>query len=512
MAQKDKKTSVKASEQSTSELSRKFKQNPALFIGTVIVLVLIVISFVLVPAIVPESSRGAGDLNFGYYDKAPINWVPGNMFSQYQQQAAQYYQSQGIDLNNFNVNAQIWRQAFEAAVVHAAVLQVAKRSNYTVPKRTVDRQVAGLPQFQENGRFSSALFNQMSETNRLALWEQVREELAKLMFYNDYYSLLIPSAEAGFIANMSSVMRNFEMVSFSVDAYPDSEYLAYAHDNIDLFSAIHLSKFSINSSEREARRILASIKDGSTTFEDAARSQSQDSYADRGGDIGSRYVYELDSEIPDSAVRASVLSLGRGELSDVVRIDNSWTFFRVEEELAPADLEDDFVIDRVRSYVRNFDRGRMEDWAIAQANAFIADVEDSSFETATRWQNLEKSSFGPLPINYGGVDLFTSLESFTVSGISPQDVQNLSRNDYFWNVAFSTPLHTPSEPLVQGSNVLVFYPIEQIESDEYEIENLASMYSSYWQRYISEQSIQYYFINNDRMDDRFWDTYFRIFM
>lgn len=506
MAKKDKKDS------SSSELVRRFRQNPALFIGTFAVLILVVVSFVLVPALVPESSRG-GDLTFGYYDKAPISWVPGNMFSQYQAQAVDYYQNQGQDINNFRTSSEIWRQAFDATVVHTAILQILKRSNYSVPKKTVDRNVAQLPMFQENGRFSAVLYKQMSDTRRMDIRRQVHDDIAKRQYYNDtFYGLLIPSAEADFISRMSGVTRNFEMVSFNVDDYPEEEYLAYGEENANLFRSIHLSVITIGSSEREAKKILDSIKDGASTFEDAARARSQDSYADRGGDMGNKYSYELEAEIHPIEDRERVFNLRRGDYSDVIKIGDNWAFFRVEEEITAADFSDPLVMERVRAYIRNYDRGRMEDYAITIAREFISEAIEDGFDNASRWRNLQKHNFGPIPINYGGVDLFAQLQSFTIPDLTPQNMSDLASNENFWKTAFSTETNTPSEPLVQGDKILVFYPVEQIDVEESTLENLAQMYSSYWQNYIAEQSIQFYFLNNERMDDRFWDTYFRIFM
>jgi hypothetical protein len=153
----------------------------------------------------------------------------------------------------------------------------------------------------------------------------------------------------------------------------------------------------------------------------------------------------------------------------------------------------------------------MEDWAIAQANEFINEAKISGFDDAALYRNLTKSFFGPLPVNFGGVELFTSLESFDISSIDPQDVHDLSGNENFWRIAFSTPLNTPSEPLVQRNNVIVLFPVEQLDADESTSEYITSVYSP-WVNNILERSLPYYFLDNSRMDDKFWDTYFRYFM
>ncbi|MCL2765917.1 MAG: SurA N-terminal domain-containing protein [Treponema sp.] len=525
MAKKDKKDSVREKESASEAISKKFKQSPGIYIGSVIVLVLITITFIGGDFLSGGGFGGSDDdFVFGYYDNIPISWVPGNMFSQFYEQSRQRIQSQaqsqGIDINDFRVTAQIWRSAYEQTVVHSALLHMVSKSNYKVPEKSVDRAVAQLPQFQNNGRFSSVLYNQMSESRRHNLWRQTQDELAINMFVMDFFGfegsfgLLIPQGEADFIGSMIYPMRSFEMVSFRIDDYPESEYLSFAQDNTSLFNSIHMSKITITSSERDARRVLASIKDGTATFEDAAIANSQDGYADRGGDMGNRFVYELDIEIPGQADRNVIFGLRRGEISDVIAVSSGWAVFRIENEMTPPDFDDYAVMDRVRSYVRNVAGGRMEDWAISQAQDFIDDALESGFDNAARWRNMERRNFGPLPINYAGVDLFPSLESFTESGISAQELSSIARNENFWKIAFSTEINVPSQPLVQGNNVFVFHPLEYADIDESYMENIASIYKSYWVNFIAEQSLQQYFINSDKMSDDqfFWDAYFRYIM
>ena len=507
MAKKDKKISSKEKEGVGEGISKKFKQNPLLYIGSVLILLLVIVAF-LGGDILSGRSAGAGELIFGYYDKAPIAWVRDNVLAQTYSNAVSYYQSQGVDFSNPRMLYDVWRQSYETALVHVAVLQLMKRSNYTVPKKTVDIQVAQLPDFRDNGRFSPALYNRLSESERLALWRRVQEDIIKRVYFDYlFYALMVSDAEAEFIGSMATPERSFRLVSFSVDDYPEEEYLVYAQENEDLFSTIHLSRISVVS-EREAKQILDSIKSGTITFEDAARTQSQDEAAERGGDMGSLYVVDLANIIPNTTDRDYVINLPRGEISSIINIDNAWVFFRIENELKQADFDDAGVISKVQSHLRSYARGRMEDWAISKAREFIEEAEITSFDDAARERNLEISDFGPLPINYSGVDLFTPLQSsFSAPGFAEHDVSNLASNETFWKSAFSTQLNTPSEPLVQGSNVLVFIPTEQIDAEETAV-NVTDVYKSYWVNYIAEQSVQHYFLANPRMDDRFVDTFF----
>jgi len=503
MASSEKKTH----EDADSEMLRRFKTHPFLFIGTFLVLVIIIVAFVLVPAIVPEYGRRNNiDLTFGYYDKIPITYVPGNYFAQYYDMVARYRQNTESE-NNSYVAYQIWREAFEAAAIHTAILQEMKKAGYTAPTKKVDREVAGLPQFQENNKFSPILYNRMDNNARLLLWRQVQEEIAERHFRSDVTGLLKPGAEAEFIGRMEALQRSFMMTVFNVDDYPDEEFEAYAAEHSDLFRNVRLSMVTVSSGEREARRVLDSIKNGETTFEDAARAHSKDIYAERGGDMGMKMFYELSVDIPEEGTRDIVISLATGDFSGVIKTEAGWFFFRCEEAAQEADLNDPAVMEKINSYFRTFERGRMENWAIGKAEAFTALVNESGFTEALSLQGLQGGSFGPVPVNFGNVDLFTTLQSQSLP-----ELAGSAENENFWKAAFSAPVGKPSRWIVQGSNVLVLFPVEEIEAEIYRQETVASNFSAYWLDYMIGQSMQEVFLNSPKMDNKFMDVYFRYFV
>jgi hypothetical protein len=504
MASKGKKTPVHAENSSDSEFIRRFKTNPFIFVGTIVILIIVIIAFVLVPAIVPRSGQTV-DLTFGLYDKVPISYVPGNYFAQYYGMLADYQRRSGDPNYNQYGDFQLWQEAYQAAALRTAILLEMKKSGYSVPPKTVDREVAR--QYQQNGRFSAALYESEDRNSRLTRWRRTEEELTVGQFYSDIGVLLKPSRAAVFISEMASPRRSFDMVSFPVSDYPQTEVAAYGGEHADLFRQTHLSKITISSSEREARQILSSIKDGVTTFEDAARTHSKDAYAERGGDMGSKAAHELLIDIPEEAEREMIIALGRGEYSDVIKIDTQWAFFRAEDEVKPADISDPAVLERIRAYIQNFERGRMENWAVAQAEDFIGLVNKDGFDKALDQKGITKYSFGPIPINYGDVNLFDTLSSST----SIPELSGSSTDENFWKIAFSTRINSASRPLVQGGNVLVLFPTSEVEAEESVIDSIQSAYS-YWFNSTFEQSLRPYFLYSDKMEDRFMETFFRYLM
>ncbi|MDR2617254.1 MAG: peptidylprolyl isomerase [Treponema sp.] len=500
MAFKEKKQPVRH-EAEQSEFIRRFKTNPFIFVGTIIILIIVVVAFVLVPAIVPEAGRMV-ELNFGSYNKIPINYVPGNYFAQVRENLARYRQNTTSEANYLQVSMEVWRGAFEEAVIRTAVLEEVKQTGYAPSQEQVDKEVA--EQFRIDGVFDAARYRQLDRTTRMSLWRGVRDSLIERRYREDVTGLRIPSKETDFIAALASPQRSFDLIALPLSSYPDSEIALYAADNQNLFRFTHLSRITVSSSEAETQTVLTSIQEGTTTFEEAAGTHSQDTYADRGGDMGIKMIYELATEIPDVEAQNTVTALQAGEYSPVVKVPSGWAFFRAEVTPYPADIADSSVIAKIRSYLLDQERGRVEDWLIAQAETFIAQVKEAGFDAAAEAQGYTKQSFGPLPLNYGGVDLFTSLRS---AGI--QELASADSNENFWRTAFFTPLETPSIPLVLGSNVVVLYPKEEIPAEESAVETVKSIYSSYWLSYNAEMGLRYYFLRSDKLEDRFFDAFYK---
>jgi hypothetical protein len=345
----------------------------------------------------------------------------------------------------------------------------------------------------------------MDNNQRLALWRNVQEEFIQERYMSDITGLRVSSREKAFIGNMSSPERSFDLVSFPLSTYPESELIAYAGSNPAPFRLVHLSRITINSGEREAQQVLSSVQDGVSAFEDAARNQSQDEFKEQGGDMGVKMAFELSSVIPDEAERNTVLTLTRGSYSPIVKVPSGWAFFRAEEAPYAADLGNSGHIDKIRRYMSEFERGRMEDWLYAQAEEFIALSRETGFDGAVESRGLEKSHFGPQNINYGNNNLFSLLD---YQSIPPLTYAGTSEN--FWRISFTTPLETPSNPFVLGSDMVVLYPLEETVKDETEKGYTAQWYASGWLNNSTDINIRSSFLASKKMEDKFMENFSRI--
>ncbi|MDR1257081.1 MAG: peptidylprolyl isomerase [Spirochaetaceae bacterium] len=481
-----------------SEAMRRFKQHPLIFVGTIIVLVIVIIAFVLVPAIVPGEGIGASRLTFGYWDNKPVAYSSGGFFALMREQYSRYYQ-----MNDYLA----WRYAFEAAVVRTAALDTMAKSGYEPSKALVDKTVARLPQFQENGRFSVIRYNRLDAASRIKLWQDMRNDIIVDRYNSDEGAIKGSRQEAEFIGDMALVQRKFKMTAFPYDSFPDDEVAVYAGGNPDMFKTVSLSQITVSGGEREARAVLEKIRSAETTFEDAARTQSSDSYADRGGVSGARMVFEFLSQITDDEQRSAIINLGKDEVSDAVNMPSGWIIFRANEDARPADTQDSATLEKIRSYLMNNERGVVEDWLLEQAENFIQRARNNGFEVVAANMGIDLYEFGYIPVNYGDSTLFSTVGSFSAPGLA-----GASTDENFWQAAFGTPVGEPSGPIILSGgngNIVVLYPEEEVLDDVSAAENSKNSFSGQGAEYVMRK-INTAIMTSSKFKDDFITTYFSL--
>ena len=503
----EKKQPGQRGDSSKSEMTHRMKTRPFVFFGTIFILVIVVIAFVFVPAMAPQGG-GIEDFTFGYYNRVPIRMVSGNFFHQMQQGFTRQHQHLlNENPDNMGLIQEIWAHAFVETVIYMGIQDTMRRAGYVVPSNVVDREVAR--QFQTmDGRFDAAAYRALDNATRMNMWRQAQESIAVGRYLSDLEGLRISSNEVSFISSMASPRRSFSAAIFPLASYPDSEVIAHAQANPAPFRVTRLSRIIVNS-EWEAQQILNSIRDGDVTFEEAARINSVDMFADMGGEMGIRMAHELIAEIWDEQQRESVINLASGELSDVVTVSRgwagtAWAFFRAEESVQPPDTGDPAQLERIRNHIMVNLRGTVEDWVIAEAASFAAQVRERDFEEVAAEGNILRRNFCPIPLNFGDSILLR-----TVSGAGIPELQHAGRDQFFWRAAFATPLMTPSNPVVVGNNVLVLFPLEE----SYEYEDFTDAIESFYVSRVRDNThmmSRNYFLTSDRFDNRFNETFGRL--
>jgi hypothetical protein len=189
-----------------------------------------------------------------------------------------------------------------------------------------------------------------------------------------------------------------------------------------------------------------------------------------------------------------------------VKVPVGWAFFRIEEAVRDADSTDTATIDKVRSYMLGFQRGIIENYYFAKAETFNAEVETEGFDNACATLGIAKSTIGPLPINYGDVNAFATVGSYSVSAL-----EGAAYSENFWKTAFSTAIGVPSRPIVLGSNIVILFPVEETSMDDEGRAIIENNYAGFVNDAEQAGAIGGILLKNKKFKDRFDEVFSKLF-
>lgn len=471
------------------------------YIGTVILLIVVVVAFVGTPAV--GGLAGGSRISFGSYAGRDIDYQPGNYLARQYQGLAQRVQQQDQQITDALVR-QIWRAAFDQTVFHEALMVEATEAGVGVSTEAVDRAIAQWPEFQVDGRFSAEEFNATSSQVRLALRNYLRESLVDEQVRTDLFERVEPAdAESQFLIDMAGPERQFRFVQFSSADFPDTEVIEYGEANAERFRRVNLSVITITTSESDAEQIREQAVSRQTSFEDLARNQSTDSYAEDGGEMGWVYFHELEPDFEDTQVIEEIFSLEEGEISRVFETTFGWTVYRVNEAPIEPDFTDANVIAAVRDYLTVFERGLIEDHLRERADEFVAQARSESFADASASINQAPATTAYFPVNYGNTSYFGQVNASSNAALSAAAF----REDFFEEL-FALSGDEVSEPIVVRDYVFVFQLADERAPEESTITFLES-YVPLIIRNFAQQQVQDVLVDDELLVDNFNATYNR---
>lgn len=478
-------------------------RNTALYIGSVIILVIVVVTFIGGPA-VGSAVGGSNRVVFGEYDGTDIEFVPGNYFArQYEILAEQARDS--ADAESFELQLRsIWRQAFNRTVFHTAVMAEAARTGMTVSEARIDREVAQSPRFQENGRFSPEAYQRASSTEKFQLRNYLRQTIIYDQFVTDKISNLRHSeAELEFFKDMNSPERQFRLATFAFSDYPEEEVVAYGRENSFRFQSMELSSITITTSEQDAESILRQYRDRTASFEDLARAHSRDMFAEDGGHMGEVYYYELERDFEDPDVLSEIFALRPGEVTDVLETAFGWAIYRADDTAVQPDFTTEEMIETVRNYLNSFERGRVEDYMRERAGEFAAEARQTGFDQASEQFGVQPILTAFFPINYGNAPFFGAVETEDGNQIS-----NAAFRDSFFEEGFALDAEEVSDPVALRDYIAVLTLVEERTPDEESLEFVESYFPFVLQQYQAEE-VERTVLDQDKLVDNFSQTFNR---
>ena len=488
-------------------VEKKRTQHPVMWAFSVIILIIVVVAFVIAPAM---GGQARGDrLVFGYYDGEAIEYKPDSYFSrQRDAYAEQVAQSQEQTPENAQWLAlQVWKSAYDATVIHTAILQQARRSGLHISEKKLDRSIAQYGPYRENGQFSAELYRRASNAEKMATRELFRENLIHDQWIQDLFSIHSSPLEQDFFISLSTPERRFEYVSFSLDDYPKDELIDFAQERSDLFRRASFSRIALRGDRGEAESIYSQLQENPGRFEELAQNYSTDEFAERGGDMGWQYFFELAASLEDSETSEQLFSLSQNEISPLIETSYGWAIYRCDQAAEDMDFDQKKSLAVLRDYMINNQRGTVEDYFIQEAEEFRKTVTEDDFREVARQRNLDYSLTNYFPINYNNSFFLQSIENEEGDG----NLSSAQSSDRVLRQLFSLEEGQSTEALVLGRSVIVAKLIDEREAPEQRL-NQARNYYSYIRQSIRNQEMRTHFLNSDKLEDNFMPVFSRYFL
>jgi peptidyl-prolyl cis-trans isomerase D len=468
--------------------------------------VIVVVTFVGSP--VAGRLTGGGSIVFGTYDGRDIAYYPGSYFEQQRSAIAEQVRQSATQDQDMEILQQtIWYQAYRQTAIHVATLLQAEKAGVHVSEDAVDKALLTHPSYMENGRFSEDRYNKTQNHEKAQIRKLVREQAMSNAYYRDMFAGLKSSTkEKEFVTAMARPERSFTFVSFPFSDYPADEVRAYGTANTALFRKIKLSRILVKSGEREAKEIRRKIAEKTSSFEELARTHSKDGYADKGGDMGWRYAYDLQADFEKKETAQELFALRAGDVSEVLKGSFGWLVYRCDADPVDPDFTDAAVRDVVSVYLTTYEKGKIEDYFVAKGQAFARRAESVGFAAAAREAGAAPIATDFMPVNLQNVFSFAPLRAVPENATPAA----AAYSEEFFQAGFALAKDKVSAPVVLDDQVLVLSVLATRELPE----STASLLGS-WVEYTANQTMQVdlqtQLMDPSKLKDNFMEAFSRLY-
>jgi hypothetical protein len=482
--------------QDLNTVGRKKKQHPFLWIFSISILVIIVITFVGAPLISGFGSS-SNEIVFGKYADTEIKYTYGSYFARQLDIMQNEYQSNGSDNYQYETY-QIWKGAFDRAVFHSAILNSSKESGLQISEHKIDKALTQYGPYMDNGKFSAELYNATANADKQTNRSIYREELIQQQYLQDINGRRYTDSEIAFIKSMSSIERNFQYVAFPISDFPMDEVKKYGETNESLFRKINLNRISLKNDDNEAKEILNQINENPAMFEELAQNFSTDLYADKGGDMGLVNYYSLAGDVSDTADTNVIFSLSEGENTDLIQTPFGYSIYRSNSKSQSANLENQDELDNILNYMITNEKGLIEDYFLAEAENFRNKAAEIGFSETSGQFGLSYYITDFFPINYGNNYFLKQIKTIDDSPY----FTTVATDERFLTSLFSLKENELTTPSIVGSAILVAQMISEQEVTEEDLVYLDSFYP-YLVDQIQQQELNSVFTNSELFTNNF---------
>lgn len=435
-------------------------------VGSLLILLIAAFVFVFVPVLAGKDPS-AKIPPFGSYNGKEIK-INDSRYSTYLRQFGDQLKQQG-QYSQYSAE-QVYYQAFTAVVRDLYLEDKVTKSGYVVPNTKIARAMR--PYFMDqNGNFSEATYRNANKNQVAELQKNISYDLLKQRYIEDLFGNTTPfgksslfgikssSKQEEFFNNINKTNKEFNMVSFNMNDYPNEEKIAFGKNNQDKFVSYDLSIITC-SDKTKATSLANRIKNDQITFDDAS-SQSDKNYSNP-SDVKLRlkYAYRINEILSNKDDFEKIQKLQLNEVSEPIQTNIGYSIFRLDAPSTNPDFTKTEVVEEVYNYLKTKESSHIENYYIETAKAFTTVAKNTSFDSACRKYNVKKTVVSELPVNYRNVSVLNKVNT-SIDGLSGADY-----NENLLKTVASLKTNEYSEPILNNSYFLVFQSLKDKANED----------------------------------------------
>lgn len=445
----------------------------------IIVLTIATISFIWIPAM-----GGFGSVKtLASWDGHAITNEPDSPFFENMQRVQRLFESfvgnvpQDAASQEY-LNYKITNIAMTASIVDTAMKSEVEKNGYRPSDKLINLQLINQFSDPNTGLYSPQAYQNTSEANKLKIRTNIVSDLTKTRYiqdlfgFNGAYGLKTNSKETEFLKSLNSEKRTIRYINFNTMLFPQEKIKSYAEEHADLFVKHDLSVVSFQD-EKAASTVFGEISKGTVNFDDAFKNQDVNATnpaVNTDGKLINAYRKDLNALFPNAEDLAKIVALKVGEVSKPVKMNSLFVVLKCNADPVQPDFSSKALLNEVFYYMRQYERGVIEDYLVAHAEDFRKLAQEKTFDDACREFDVQAKTVESLPINYGNsffLPTFPTGDPILSTAISNED---------FFKTIFSLQEHEVSKPFLLNDNAVVCTVTERIPADTKLADSTVEMY------------------------------------
>jgi len=394
-------------------------------------------------------------------------------------------------------NRQLMRRALDTVIQRMLILQYAEEADIRVSKETVLQSIANKGYYATPGKkFDEQRYASTPESDKQRVFKNEEEQLIIELFLRDFSNASrVTEVELEAFFNLTDYGKKIEYVMLRYDDVPEEELRSFFEQNPKLFEQVHAAHILIKEDEEKARMLYEKVKADPDLFEETAKSESEDTTAEKGGDLGWFYRSDMVPEFSEVAFK-----LAEGEISEPVKTVFGYHIIKALEPVKA--LQFDEALYRVkREYVKAH-RDEVTKSVGEKTGVLLGEM------------NADPWSFSEIAEKHGfktGKTGFISVDGqYILNEEETMPLFELMNIPTLVDLVFATDRYSVGGPVKSSEGEIIFKVLEEKEPDRSEYEKARSYLQTYYAQLKENSLFNDWYIHTlkeSKITDNF-DTFF----